>query len=140
MIKQYNFLFMRDIIDKLVFYEDFSYGMDGDKEPPQKEVFFLLEEIYTIFDCRLQISSIKYFNSITDKLAFKWHKDNSNPKEKEINHTFLLYMQGCEGSILQIKDSDDILVEPYNLYYLNTTVIHRAKKGFHGKFLKFTFI
>ncbi len=140
MIKQYNFIHMKDIIDNLVFTNDFSYGMDGDKEPPQKEIYFLLEEIYSIFGCRLQISSIKYFNTITDKLAFKWHKDNSNPKEKTINHTFLLYTQGCEGSVLEIKNNNDILTEAYTLYYLNSDVIHRAKKGFHGKVLKFTFI
>jgi len=140
MIKVYDLSYFSNIIDKIVFEDNFSYGADGNNIPPPTEVFIVIEELYNILGSRPEISSIKYFKEINDELAFDWHTDDTNPAEPTINHIFLLYLPGCEGSYLKIKDSTDITAIPYQLIYLDNTVIHRGKPPYHGRLMKFTFI
>jgi hypothetical protein len=140
MIKVYDLSYFSNIIDKIVFEDNFSYGADGNNIPPPTEVFIVIEELYNILGSRHEISSIKYFKEINDELAFDWHTDDTNPAEPTINHIFLLYLPGCEGSYLEIKDSTDITAAPYQLIYLDNSVIHRGKPPYHGRLMKFTFI
>jgi hypothetical protein len=140
MIKSYDLSYFSNIIDKISFQHDFSYGADGNNIPPPTEIFIIVEELYNILGARPEISSIKYFKQINDDLAFVWHTDDTNPAEPFINHVFLLYLPGCNGSVLEIKDSDDIIAIPYQLIYLDKSVMHRGKIPYHGRLVKFTFI
>jgi hypothetical protein len=140
MVKIYDLSYFSNVIDTVSFQDNFSYGADGDNIPPPTAVFVIVEELFNILGHRPEISSIKYFKEIDDQLAFEWHTDDTNPKESVINHVFLLYLPGCEGSVLEIENSDEIVAEPYRLIYLDNSVVHKGKLPYHGKLLKFTFI
>lgn len=140
MIKIYDLSYFSNIIDRITFQSSFSYGADGDSIPPPTEIFIIIEELYNILGRRPEISTIKYFKEINDELAFDWHTDDTNPTETTINHIFLLYMPGCEGSCLEIKDSISINAMPYQLIYLDNLVMHRGKPPYHKRLMKFTFV
>lgn len=140
MIKLYDLSYFSNIIDKIVFQDNFSYGADGNATYPPTEIFIIIEELYNILGSRPEISSIKYFKEISDDLAFDWHTDDTNPAEPAINHVFLLYLPGCEGSCLEIKNSISINAMPYQLIYLDNSVMHKGKPPYHGRLMKFTFV
>ena len=140
MITKYDFHHLKEFIDELKLNMNFSYGKDGDNILPKPEIFILVEEIYQVIQKRLEISSIKYIETLDDELAYEWHSDDLNPNEMDITDSFLLYLPGCETSVLEIKGSNSITPNPYELYHMDTKLIHRAGKGFHGKVMKFTFL
>lgn len=119
----------------------FSFGVDGDQNAINPSVYLIIEEIYNILGYRKEILSIKLFKELEDSLAYEWHTDDSTPTEKDLTLTAVLYLKGCEGSKIEIKNPNLQLIsaEPYKLIFLPKTVEHRAFGNFHKNFLKFTF-
>lgn len=132
--------FLLDLIDNTT---DWSIGSDGEGGHCPPSVFAVLEYMYsTILPSRPNYSSIKYISKITDDKAYEWHDDRENPTELDITHTILVYLRGCEGSILELIVNDQILKlqpVPYDLITINAGMLHRATGNWHGKLLKFTF-
>jgi hypothetical protein len=127
------------LIDQSNLKEDWSVGQDGTGGTSNPIAFLILEEIYLYLNTRLEISSIKYFKNISDPLAYDWHRDDSNLREKNISKVALAYLTGCEGSAIEFR-SGTYYPKPYDLLLFNNDAEHRGLNNKHGPLLKYTFI
>jgi hypothetical protein len=127
------------LIDQFNLKEDWSVGCDGAGGTSDPIAFLILEEIYLHLNNRPEISSIKYFKNISDPLAYDWHRDDGNSRERNISKVALVYLTNCDGSAIEFK-SGVYHPKPYDLLLFNNDVEHRGLNDRHGPLLKYTFI
>jgi hypothetical protein len=139
--EQHDLKHLSSIIDSINENDPFSFGADGNNSVIDSTVYLIVEQIYNILGSRKEILSIKFIKELEDSLAYTWHTDDSTPTEKDLNLTAVVYLKGCEGSKIQIKNPNLQLIsaEPYQLLFFAKTIQHRAYGSFHRNFLKFTF-
>lgn len=127
------------LVNRLSSTEDWSVGSDGSGGNPDPFAFLILEEIYSHLNARLEISSIKHFKNVSDPLAYKWHRDDSNPSENNISKVALVYLPGCENSAIEFRHSI-YYPKPCDLLLFDNNVEHRGSGDKHGPVLKYTFL
>jgi hypothetical protein len=140
-VNEYSLSNLSMILQTVDLDKNYSMGRDGGAYQFPVAVYLIVEEIFNILGDRKEILSIKYFSSLDDQLAYDWHTDDTNITESDLTLTAIFYLPGCEGSVLQVKNSDvtDINAVPYKLLLIPKEVQHRAYGTHHKHFLKFTF-
>jgi hypothetical protein len=130
-----------NILQTLKTDSNYSAGRDGGDYNFPIEAYLIIEEIFNILGHRSELLSVKYFNSLDDQLAYEWHTDDSNITEQDLTLTAILYLPGCQGSVIQIKNPSvtNIIATPYKLLLIPKEIEHRAYGVEHKHFLKFTF-
>lgn len=135
--------FIKKLAETSNFEESWSVGKDSNSNGPMTfEAVLIMEELFDeVFKKRLEYSSVKHIKNVCDHKAYEWHTDADNPREKNISYTALVYLKGCEGSVLEVEGKE---VNPKigDIIILGGNTLHRAKTTEprkHGPLLKYTF-